>query len=172
MHTISLALHVTAAAVLVGPQVLMFFAVVPATWIIEDDERLKRALLGVVARRFGMMSVFAIVTLVVTGIYQYALVIREHAGESPSDYRFGPLFTTKMALFALLLVLILVHTYRFSRRIMRLSDAVIAGEGDAGELERARLQSFTFSVAILAVSVMLLWLGVALADDSYAWVPR
>src|SRR3989442_1576451 len=29
MDTISLALHVTAAAVLVGPQLLMFFAVVP-----------------------------------------------------------------------------------------------------------------------------------------------
>ncbi len=170
MHTISLALHVTAAAVLVGPQVLMFFAVVPATWIIEDDERLKRALLGVVARRFGMMSVIAIATLAVTGIYQYVQVVGEHAGEPLNDYRFGTLFMTKMALFALLLVLILVHTYRFSRRIMRLSDAVIAGEGDAGALERARLQSFSFSVATLVTSVVLLWLGVAMADDSFAWV--
>ena len=66
--TISLILHVTAAVILVGPQILMFLAVVPSTWLIEDNEALRRAVLRVVAGRFGMLSVLAIAVLVITGV--------------------------------------------------------------------------------------------------------
>ena len=69
METISLILHVSAAALLFGPQVLMFFALTPATWFI-DDEQLKRNVVSTVARRFGIMSATSIVVLVATGIYQ------------------------------------------------------------------------------------------------------
>jgi len=66
MGTISLAIHVTAAALFVGPQILMFFAVIPATWLIEDNEKLRRQVTRVVAARFGMLAMIAIVLLVVT----------------------------------------------------------------------------------------------------------
>lgn len=175
METIALALHVTAAAVLVGPQVLMLVAVVPASWLIEDDERLKRALLRAVATRFGVLAVIALGTLLATGLYQYFAIVPQAIREQPASYRFGALFMAKMALFVVLLAAIGAHTFIFSRRIGRLSDAVIAGEsegeggGDVRALERARRRSFTFSAAILALSLVLLWLGVALGNHEFSW---
>jgi len=181
MPTISLIIHVTAAAVLVGPQILMFFAVVPATWLIEDDEKLKRAVLKVVAGRFGMLAGVAIVTLLVTGLYQYYTIVPEHVRAAPNDYMFGIIFSIKMLLFVTLIVLIYLHTFRYSKKIATLSDQVIALESDpssarreegrriADDLERARQKSFGFSTFILLASLLTLWFGVALGHESFAW---
>ncbi len=182
METFSLMLHITAAAVLVGPQVLMFLAVVPATWLIEDDEQLKRRVLKVVAGRFGMLATASIVVLVLTGLYQYFTVLPPEIRANPNAYAFGPIFSLKMILFTALLLLIYIHTYRFSRRIADLSDRVIdlesapspatraEGRQLADELERARQRSFGFSVLVLGVSILTLWVGVALGSDA-ALVP-
>ena len=184
METISLAIHATAAVILVGPQILMFLAVVPATWLIEDDEQLKRAILGVVARRFGMLAGVSLVVLLITGLYQYFTIVPEHIRDAQNDYVFGVIFSLKMMMFTLLIILIYVHTYRFSRRIGALSDQVIALQADpspirreegqtlAGELERARQRSLTFSALILVVSLLTLWFGVALGHESFAWAQR
>lgn len=181
MGTISLAIHVTAAAVLVGPQILMFLAVIPATWIIDDNERLRRAITRVVAARFGMLAGIAIVTLLVTGLYQYYVTVPESIRAAPEEFRFGSIFAIKMLMFTLLVILIFVHMYRHGRRIAALSDQVIAAEDDPFsmsadalkdarfELERARQKSFGFSVFILGASLLTLWLGVALGDPAFAW---
>jgi len=181
MGTLSIMIHVTAAAVLVGPQILMFLAVIPATWIIEDNEKMKRAITRVVAARFGMLAGAAIVTLLVTGLYQYYYTVPESVRAAPEDYRFGAIFAVKMMMFTILLILIYIHMYRYGRRIGALSDAVIAGEDDPfsksadelrearTELERARQKSFGFSVFILGASLVTMWLGVALGDPTYAW---
>ncbi|MGE3856717.1 MAG: hypothetical protein AB7G21_07155 [Dehalococcoidia bacterium] len=181
MGTLSIMIHVTAAAVLVGPQILMFLAVVPATWIIEDNEKLKRAITRVVAARFGMLAGIAIVTLLVTGLYQYYTTVPESVRATPEDYRFGTIFILKMTMFTVLIVLIYIHMFRYGRRIAALSDEVIAGEDDPfstsadqlretrNELERMRQKSFGFSVFILGASLITLWLGVALGDPTFAW---
>ncbi len=171
METISLMVHVLAAAVLVGPQVVMFLAVTPATWLI-DDERLKRDVLRVVAGRFGMLAGGSLLVLLATGLYQFYTYVPGPIQENMMDFRFGIVFVVKMTLFTVLLLLILAHTLIFSRRITRLSDAVIAGQEDPGALEYARLQSFGFSALLLLVSVAILWLGVTLGDHTYSYVPR
>ena len=181
MGTISLAIHVTAAAILVGPQILMFLAVVPATWLIEDDEKLKRAITRVVAARFGMLATIAIVTLVVTGLYQYFTIVPENVREAPQEYVFGPVFTLKMLMFVVTLGLIYVHMRYYGKRIAGLSDRVIEIQDDPfsastdeaaevrTELERARQKSFGFSVFILGASLLTMWLGVALGHEAFAW---
>lgn len=171
MDTISLILHVTAAAILVGPQVLMFLAVTPATWLV-DDERLKRDLVRVVAGRFGMLAGSALVVLLATGLYQFYAYVPESIQDDMMSYRFGIIFVVKMTLFTVLILLILAHTMFFSRRIARMSDAVLAGQEDPGALEYVRMQSFGFSVLLLVVSVAILWLGVTLGDHAYSYLPR
>ena len=181
MGTLSLVIHVTAAAILVGPQILMFLAVVPATWLIEDDERLKRAVTKVVAARFGMLATLAIVVLVVTGLYQYVVLIPDHIRQNPNEYRFGAIFALKMVMFVVTIVLIGVHMRVYGKRIAALSDKVIAAQDDPfsmptdevaaarDDLERARQKSFGFSVFILLASLLTMWLGVALGHESFAW---
>ena len=172
------------AAILVGPQILMFLAVVPATWLIEDDERLKRTITRVVAGRFGMLATLAIVTLIVTGLYQYYTIVPVNVREAPSEYVFGPIFTLKMLMFVITMVLIGVHMRYYGKRIATLSDQVIAAQDDPfaksvdeiaalkDELERVRHKSFGFSVLILGASLLTMWLGVALGDPSFSWAQR
>ncbi|TAJ18905.1 MAG: hypothetical protein EPO65_08040 [Dehalococcoidia bacterium] len=172
MHTISLIIHVIAAAILFGPQLLMFYAVTPATWMVEN-EALKRDLVKVIAGRFAQLSVVAIVVLLVTGLYQYYAIIPAEIRDHPQDYRFGMLFAAKMGGFTLILVLIGLHVVLFARKIARLSDAVLAGdEEQRGALEAARTQSFMFSLILLLVTLATLALGVALGDNVYSFEPR
>ncbi len=70
MNTVMLGIHVLLAAVLVGPQVLLFYAVVPSTWLIED-EPLRRAVTRVVTQRFGVLTAVSLVGLLLTGLALY-----------------------------------------------------------------------------------------------------
>ncbi len=171
MTTFSLILHVTAAVVLVGPQLLMFFAVVPSTWFINDEET-RRNVTKTIARRFGMMAGIAILVLLTTGLYQFYSSVPGAITENMMEYRWGLVFTIKMTTFTLLVALIFIHAFVFSRRIARLSDAVLEGHGDEEELERARTTSFMFSLLILVTSVVTLWLGVMMGDHTFSFTPR
>jgi len=87
------------------------------------------------------------------------------------DYRFGTIFVTKMALLVVLIILIAVHGAVFGRRIRAASEAVEHGEADTGALEAARRNSLVFSMLILAVSVTILFLGVALGNHNFSFEP-
>jgi uncharacterized membrane protein len=173
LDTLSLCIHVLLAAVFVGPQFLLFYAVVPSTWLIED-EALRRSVTQVVTRRFGMLSGISLVGLIITGLYQFysdGIVppdIRDHM----MDYRWGLIFSTKMTLLVILIALLAVHGLVFGRRIRAASEAVERGEGEVADLERARQASLLFSTLILLASAGLICLGVALGFTAYSEVPR
>ena len=171
MDTLSLSLHVLLAAILVGPQVLLFFAVVPATWLI-DDESQRRAVMRVVTRRFGLLTIVAIAGLVLTGLYQFYSVVPEAIQEEMMDFRFGMVFVLKMTALVILVVLIAVHGMVFGRRIRAASEAVERGEMDAGALEHARRNSLLFSTLILLVSIAILIMGVTLGHHEYSYQAR
>ena len=171
MDTISLALHVFFAAVLVGPQLLLFFAVVPATWLI-DDERLRRSVTRVVTRRFGLLTVISLLGLLVTGLYQFYSLVPEAIQDEMMDFRFGMVFVTKMTALTVLVGLIAVHGIVFGRRIRETSEAVERGEADAGRLEQLRRNSLVFSTIMLLVSIAILFMGVTLGHHEYSYQPR
>jgi uncharacterized membrane protein len=171
VNTTILALHVLLAALLVGPQFLLFFAVVPATWLIPD-EQLRRDVTRVVTSRFGMMSVVSIVGLVITGLYMLSssLVgpdVRDHMME----YRFGAVFGLKMLTFLVLLAAIAIHGVVFGRRIRATSEAVERGEVEPDQLEAARRNSLLFSMIILLLSIAVLFMGVTLGNHDYSMQP-
>lgn len=171
MELISLIIHVTAAAAFVGPQLLMFYAVTPASWLIED-EKLKRQVVSVIARRFGALAGISLVTLLITGLYQFYTIVPEAIQEEMMDYRFGYVFITKMTLFTVVLVMVLLHAMIFARRIRRISEAIDAGQATTADLDAARRASFAFSALLMLVSLATLWLGVTLGDPSYSYLPR
>jgi uncharacterized membrane protein len=169
MHTTSLIIHVIAAALLFGPQVLMFYAVTPATWILSNEE-VRRAVVKVVAGRFARLTILSLVVLLITGLYQYFSMVPEAIREDPQGYRFGSIFAAKMGAVTTIIVLTALHVIVFSRKIARLSDAVIAGdEEQRGALEQARTRSFMFSLILLLVTLATLALGVALGDESFSY---
>jgi len=173
MDTISLSLHVLFAAILVGPQALLFYAVVPSTWLIEE-EGLRRSVVQVVTRRFAVLSGISLLGLLLTGLYQFYSdgVVPPGIRDNMMDYRWGLIFSTKMTALVILVALIAVHGMVFGPRIRRASEAVERGEGDAAALEGARRTSMVFSVLILVVSVATMILGVTLGYTGYSEVER
>jgi len=170
MDNLSLILHVFAATLIVGPQVLLFFAVVPSTWLIED-EALKRAVTRVVTQRYGMIAGFAMVISLVTGLYQFYNVTPDSITDDMSSYRFGTLFMVKMSLFLLFVILVGVHAV-MGRRIGVLADAVAAGDGDAVALENQRRKSLMLTMLTMVVAIALLSFGVLLGHGDFSYAPN
>lgn len=168
MGLISMIIHVTAAVAFVGPQLLMFYAVTPASWLIED-EALKRQVVSVIARRFGALAGISLLTLLITGLYQFYTVVPDEIRAEMMDYRFGTIFVWKMTMFTGVLILVLLHAMIFSRRIRRIGEAVDAGEATPFDLEQARRHSFLFSTLLMLASIVTLWLGVALGHGDYSY---
>ena len=170
MDNLSLILHVFAATLIVGPQVLLFFAVVPSTWLIED-EALKRAVTRVVTQRYGMIAGFAMVISLVTGLYQFYNVTPDSITDDMSSFRFGTLFMVKMSLFLLFVILVGVHAV-MGRRIGVLADAVAAGDGDAVALENQRRKSLMLTMLTMVVAIALLSFGVLLGHGDFSYAPN
>ncbi len=168
MDNLSLILHVFAATLIVGPQILLFFAVVPATWIIED-EQLKRAVTRVVTQRYGMMAGLALVISLVTGLYQFYNVTPDSVTEDMTSFRFGWIFITKMTLFTVFVGLVAFHAV-IGRRIGRLADAVVAGEGDERALDNQRRTSFMLSALMMFIAIAILVFGVLLGRGEFSYV--
>jgi uncharacterized membrane protein len=168
MNSVSLVLHVFAATLLVGPQVLLFFAAVPATWLIED-EALKRAVTRVITQRYAYIAGFAMLTLLVTGLYQFYNVTPDAISEDMTAYRFGWIFMAKMILFTIFIGLLGVHGV-IGRRIGRLADAVAAGEGDEFALENQRRISLMLSMVMMLVAIAILVLGTLLGRGEFSYV--
>ncbi len=158
------------AAVLVGGELLLFLAVTPATWLI-DDEALRRAVTRVVARRFARMTVIALVVLAATGIYQFLEVVPQPIREEMNDLRWGPVFTVKIVLFGVMLILIGVHGIYYGPRVARASELAEAGDEDAAwRLENLRRTSLLLSLALLLVTVAVLASGVILGNHEYSYL--
>lgn len=172
MDNISLIIHGLAAAVLLGGMVLLFLAVTPATWLI-DDAALRRAVTRIVARRFAMLTGIALLLLFVTGIYQFFSegITAPDVRDDIAGYRFGPIFMAKMFLVPLLVVLIGVHGMWFGPRIGRATDEVIASDNDADavfRLENLRRGSLIFSFVMLIITISIFALGITLGNHNYS----
>ena len=170
MNSIVLGLHVLFASMLVGPQVLLFLAVIPATWLIPD-ESLRRNVTRVVTQRFAWLASIAIGGLLLTGLYQLSAVVCPDVRDQMMDYRFGVLFSVKMLAFLVLLTSIILHGAIYGRRIRLMSEAVERGEAEPGQLEQARRNSLMFSMFILVLSVAVLFMGAALGNHDYSCQP-
>jgi len=164
--------HVLFAALLVGGQVLLAFAVIPSTWLI-DDEGLRRRVTLVVAHRFTWIVGISLVGLIVTGLAQFYtdIFVPPDIRENMTEYHFGRVFMVKMLFVTILIIMIAVHGAVFGQRIGRISDAVQAGELDRGELEQARRTSLVFSMLMVLVSIVLIFLGASLGNHAYSHDP-
>ena len=174
MDLISLILHVTAAAALIGPQLLLFGAVIPATRQLPEEQR--SAVTRIVTRRFGMLAGIALLVLLTTGLYQFYEMVPQHVQDDMNEFHFGMIFMTKMTLFVVLLALIAAHAAWIGPRIQRALDATRntgATDGTEPEALRAlRRRSLWISGAMVAASLAVLALGVALGHHEVSYGNR
>ena len=74
-----------------------------------------------------------------------------------------------MIAFVILMILLIIHTTYFSKKIRILSDEVINGDEDKlVDLDYLRRQSWLFSFRMLLVTSVTLWLCIGLGDHQFS----
>jgi len=166
-------IHVLAAALLVGPQLLLWIAVVPSTWIIQN-EALRRDVTRVITARYGMIAGVSLIGILITGFYLLFVTTPAPIREHMNEYNFGPTFSVKMLVFITFLGLLVYHVFSVARRISRLTDAAIeAGpDADTSALDSQRRVSFVVSFFMLLASIAVLVLGAMLGHHDFSYVKQ
>ena len=167
-HSITPWIHIVAVAVWLGPQFFMFVATVPALRAIEDPQtRVK--VMRVIIYRFGWMAWIAMAVIVLTGIsnlFQQANEAGSHIWDS--DYRYFQIFSTKMVLVGLIVLLTAVHTFIVGPRQLRLAEEMRSDSPEGANLRRA---SIVLSSLTLLASVVVVFAGALLANHDYSFRP-
>jgi uncharacterized membrane protein len=126
--------------------------VVPVSHILTDDEAARTRIVGKIARVFGKVTTPTLAILVLTGIYNATWYLQSVNGLF--DYP-GTILLTKMALVAVLLLLIYVHNVYFDKQIVRLAE-----DRKFEELKTLRRRSRLVSAANLSLMLVILLLAV------------
>lgn len=170
MDSISLILHVLAASALVGGEILLILAVLPATSLI-DDQPVRRSVTRIVTRRFARITIVSLVVLLITGLYQFFQMVPTPIRENIQEFRWGPVFTTKMALFGLMLILIGIHGMYLGPRIARAYDLASSGDANASlRLTNLRRSFLLVSLILVIVTIAVMASGVILGNHEYSYL--
>jgi len=161
---IPLWLHVLAATAWVGPQLMMFFVVMPSLRSLEDAAARYR-FLQVLTPRFGWLGFGALAILVLTGVDN----IRRFAPDDMFDLRYGYILTVKVAMVAALALITAVHSFYVGPAQMRLQAEALSRPGPSGpaELSALRRRSMLLSSVTLLLSLAVL-LAAALLRTVFA----
>lgn len=166
-HSITPWLHILAATVWVGPQFFLFLAAVPAVRTIEDQQ-VRARVMRVITQRFGWMAWAALVVLVLTGI---STIYQENDDTGvnilSSDFRYFHLFSTKMLLVGIMVMLTAMHAFIIGPRQLELAEQ----GGDEAELARLRRTSMIISGTILLLSIAVIFVAALLANHEYSLQP-
>ncbi len=160
-------LHVTAVAVWLGPQFFMFLATAPALRAIDNPE-IRIRVMRIILYRFGWMAWAAMGVIVLTGISNLFQEASDFPYVYDSDFHYFHIFSTKMALLGLVVVLTALHTFVVGPRQLRMHEEMRSDSPDALRLRRV---SIAISSLILLTSLAVLFAGVLLANHEYSFRP-
>lgn len=161
LGTLPLWLHVVAAMVWVGSQIMMFAVVVPSIRLI-DDARARHQVLRGVTSRFGYLGFAALVLLVLTGIEN----IDRYSPSQMFDYRYGYILAVKLLMLVAVGALTALHTLRVGPALLALQ----ARELEAGtavsrdEMRSLRLRSVGVSSLTLVLSLAIVFCAALLGS--------
>ncbi len=160
-------IHIVAVAVWLGPQFFMFVVTVPALRVIEDaDVRLR--VMRVIIYRFGWLAWGAMAVIVLSGISNLFQEADEFGHLWDTDYRYFQIFSTKMVLVGLTVLLTALHTFVIGTKQLRLHEEMRADSSEAARLKRVSI--ITSSLALL-VSVAVVYAAALLANHDYSFQP-
>ncbi len=157
--------HIVAVAVWLGPQFFMFVVTVPAVRVIEDPA-VRLRVMKVIVTRFGWLAWAAMAVIVLSGVSNLFQEADEFGHIWDSEYRYFQIFSTKMVLVGLMVILTALHTFVIGPKQLRLLEEV---RGDSTEAAGLRRVSIIVSSLTLLVSVAAVYAGALLANHSYSF---
>ncbi len=160
-------LHILAVTIWVGPQFFLFLAAVPAVRTIEDQQTRARVM-RVIVTRFGWLAWAAMAVIVLTGISNLFQEAKDFSHVWDFDYRYLQIFSTKMVLVGLTVLLTAVHTFIVGPRQMALNEQM---EADPAAVSRLRRLSIAISSLTLITSIAVIFAAALLANHDYSFQP-
>ncbi len=160
-------LHILAVTIWVGPQFFLFLAAVPAVRTIEDRDTRARVM-RVIVTRYGWLAWAAMGVIVLTGVSNLFQEAEEFGHVWDFDYRYAQVFSTKMVLVGLTVLLTAVHTFIVGPRQMALNEQM---EADPAAVSRLRRLSIAISSLTLIASIAVIFAAALLANHEYSFQP-
>lgn len=166
-------MHVLGIALFVGPQFLLAFAWVPASRNITDLPT-RVAAMRTMTVRFAWLGGLGLALILVAGLYliatfrsYYNLPGRDEL--SLNDLRYGVIFSIKMAVLVVMLVITALHTFVVGPKLLRRMEARAAGETVAeSELAGIRRQSMVLSMSGLTLTLAIMVMGAMMNAAQYS----
>ena len=157
--------HVLAATVWVGSQVMMFAVVVPSIRALADG-RARYDILRSITRRFGYLGLGALLLLIASGIDN----VTRHSPGDMFDIRYGYILATKLVMVGIVLLLTLLHTLAVGPAQLRLMQEELdqPGSVSAAQSRALRMRSVSISVLTLLLSLAIVFCAVLLRSG-YAY---
>ncbi len=161
-------IHIVAVTVWLGPQFFMFIVTVPAVRVIEDPE-VRLRVMRVIVQRFGWLAWAAMAVIVLSGVSN----LFQEGSEADfslwnTEYRYFQIFSTKMVLVGLMVILTAVHTFVIGPKQLRLLEEM---RGDSTEAAGLRRVSIIVSSLTLLVSIAVVYAAALLANHDYSFQP-
>ncbi|HSP56018.1 MAG TPA: DUF4149 domain-containing protein [Dehalococcoidia bacterium] len=166
-HAFTVWLHLLAVTIWIGPQFFVFIAALPAIREI-GDRQLRAKVMRIVVTRFGYMAWAALVVIVLTGISNIFQTTDDFPYVFDYDYRYAQVFSTKMTVLGITVLLTAIHTFIVGPRQMKLAE-----DPNPDEVEVARLRRTSMILSSLALlgSVTVLFLGALLTNHEWSFQP-
>ena len=156
-------LHILAVTVWVGPQFFLFMAAIPAVRTI-DDMAVRARVLRVITTRFGWMAWGALAVIVLSGVSNL-FQEGDEADLWDTELRWFSVFSFKMMLVGMMVVLTAVHSFLVGPRQLDLMERGETGE----EAVRLRRASMIISGLVLLASVIVIFLGALLNNHEWSF---
>jgi uncharacterized membrane protein len=158
-------IHIVAVTVWLGPQFFLFIAAVPAVRLIEDDA-VRLRVMRVIVNRFSWLAWAAMAVIVLSGISNLFQEADDFGHVWDPDYRYFQIFSTKMVLVGLIVLLTALHTFVIGPRQLRLQEET---GSDSAEVARLRRVSIFISGSALLASVAVVYVAALLANHEFSW---
>ena len=158
-------IHIIAVTVWLGPQFFMFLVTVPAVRVIEDPA-VRLQVMRVIVGRFGWLAWAAMVVIVLSGVSNLFQEADEFGHIWDTEYRYFQIFSTKMVLVGLMVILTALHTFVIGPKQLRLLEEM---RGDSTEAAGLRRVSIIVSSLTLLLSIAVVYAAAVLANHDYSF---
>ena len=149
-------IHVFSAIFFVGGSFFIWLVVVPASFKITDDEKMRTRIVGLIGKQFALFTDITLAILIITGIYNATWYL-DYDISNLFDTGYGQTLLVKIILVGVMIVVMYGNNIYHGKRIM-----AMAREGRFDEMRRLRRWSHFFSYVTLGLLAAITILAVAL----------